>query len=126
MNKILIDSSVWINHFKKTNDKLTELLKKGIIRTHPLIIGEIALGTIKNRTFTLETLNQIKQVNQVTHPDVMTFIEKEKLYGQGCGITDITILASTLITPNTELWTIDKKLFALAKRFKIAFEPVIH
>jgi hypothetical protein len=52
--------------------------------------------------------------------EVTTFIEHEKLYGLGCGLVDMTLLASTLITPDTELWTLDKRLADLAKRFGVA------
>lgn len=45
-----------------------------------------------------------------------------KLYGLGCGLVDIVLLASTLMTPNAELWTLDKRLNALSDRFGVAFQ----
>lgn len=51
----------------------------------------------------------------------MTFIEQEKLYGLGCGLIDLTLLTSALITPGALFWTLDKRLDALAQRFNIAY-----
>ena len=126
MANILVDTSVWINHIKSKNENLAEILERGIVRTHPLIIGEMACGTLSNRKQTIEMFNKIMQVKQASNTDVLTFIENEKLYGYGCGIVDITILASTLITPNTELWTADKRFKALAERFGVMYKPTVH
>ncbi len=56
----------------------------------------------------------------------MGFIERERLYGLGCGLVDMLLLASTLLTANTVLWTADKRLADLAHRFDVAFEPALH
>lgn len=53
--------------------------------------------------------------------EVMAFIEREKLYGLGCGFVDIALLASTCVTPEAALWTLDKKLLDLAGRFGVQF-----
>jgi hypothetical protein len=54
-------------------------------------------------------------------------IERESLYGLGCGLVDIVLLASTLITPAAKLWTLDKNLAQLAGRFSVAFtKPLGH
>ena len=126
MTNILVDTSVWINHIKSKNENLAEILERGIVRTHPLIIGEMACGTLNNRKQTLAMFNKMMQVKQANSTEVLTFIENEKLYGHGCGVVDITILASTIITPDTELWTADKQLIALAERFEVMYKPTVH
>ena len=67
---------------------------------------------------------------QQTHPaalrEVMEFIEHEKLYGLGCGLVDMVLLASTLITPGAELWTLDRRLAGLAERFGVIHQPALH
>ena len=126
MKKILVDTSVWINHFKIQNETLTELLKKRVVRTHPLVIGEIACGTPSERKLILAMLHKLEQVKHASDSNVLTLIENEKLYGHGCRIVDITILASCLITPETEIWTIDKRLKALAERFNVMHQPTLH
>jgi hypothetical protein len=52
--------------------------------------------------------------------DTMAFIVRESIYGLGCGLVDMVLLASTLITPGASQWTLDKRLAALAKRFGVA------
>lgn len=52
----------------------------------------------------------------------MDFIEREQFYGLGCGIIDMSLLASTLISPDTLLWIYDKKLKKLAERFNVVFK----
>jgi hypothetical protein len=56
----------------------------------------------------------------------MEFIEREKLYGLGCGLVDMALLASTLITPGAELWTLDKRLADLAGSFGAAYRTTLH
>lgn len=42
--------------------------------------------------------------------DTMAFIERETTYGMGCGLIDLILLSSTLITPGATLWTLDGSL----------------
>jgi hypothetical protein len=56
----------------------------------------------------------------------MDFIERESLFGQGCGIVDMMLLASTLITPGSELWTLDKRLSSIAKSYGVMYRPRLH
>jgi hypothetical protein len=56
----------------------------------------------------------------------MAFIEREELYGFGCGWVDISLLAATLINPGAKIWTLDKRLHDLAKRFGVAHIPSLH
>lgn len=45
MSEVLVDTSVWIAHFRKRNEELVGLLGHNLAMTHPLVIGEIACGT---------------------------------------------------------------------------------
>lgn len=124
---VLIDTSVWIDHFRNGNDMLVDLIELDLALTHPMVIVEIACGTPPApRIQTLNSLGLLQPCNQVTLPEVMEFIEREKLYGLGCGLVDISLLASTLITPSAELWTLDKRLAELAGRFGVAHRPTLH
>src|SRR5260363_373007 len=51
------------------------------------------------------------------------FIEREKLYGLGCGLVDMALLASALMTPGAKVWTQDLRLANLAGRFGVAHCP---
>ena len=43
--KVLVDSSVWIDHFRNGNKALVELIELDLALTHPMVILEIAGGT---------------------------------------------------------------------------------
>ena len=124
---VLIDTSVWIDHFRNGNDELVNLIGLDLVMTHPMVIVEIACGTPPApRAQTLGNISLLQQCNQASLSEVMEFIEREKLYGLGCGLVDIALLASTLMTPGTELWTLDKRLAELAGRFVVAHNPALH
>ena len=126
MKTVLVDTSVWVDHFRLGNDVLVELLELDLVMTHPLIVGEIACGTPPRRTQTLTDLNGLQQAQQVSVREVLEFIERERLFGLGYGLVDLLLLASTLMTPGVELWTIDKRLSALAERFGVPHRPIMH
>lgn len=122
---ILVDTSVWVEHFKNQNDRLIRFLNCDQVLTHPMILAEIACGTPPApRLRTLKDLGLLPQTYNATIIEVMAFIENEKLYGLGCGLVDIILLASTLITPGIRLWTLDKRLDKLAKRFNASYLPI--
>lgn len=122
---ILVDTSVWVDHFRNRNDSLIQLLSRDLVLIHPMILAEIACGTPpapRQRMF--GDLALLPQSHQATIAELMIFIEKERLYGLGCGLVDITLLASVMITPAAKLWTLDKRLGLLAKRLDVFFSPV--
>jgi hypothetical protein len=92
-----------------------------------MIVGELACGTPPEpRLRTVADLELLLSANQATPNEVRTLIEREDLFGLGCGLVDMTLLASTLITPGSVLWTLDKRLTSLASRFGVAFVPSVH
>ena len=124
---VLVDTSVWVAHFRLANDALLDLLEHDRILGHPLILAEIACGTPPApRIQTLAAMALLGQAQVASLDEVLAFIERKKLYGLGCGFVDIALLASTCITPDTTLWTLDKKLLDLAKRFGVQFVPSRH
>lgn len=124
---VLVDTSVWVNHFRQGDKALANLIETDMALIHPLVIGEIACGTPPEpRQQTLADLALLKRANEATLPEVKSFIEREKLFGLGCGIVDMVLLASTLLTPNARLWTGDKRLAVLAERFNVRFEANVH
>ena len=119
---VLVDTSVWIDHFRQANDVLVELLRRDLALTHPMIIAEIACGTPPApRDRTLADMALLQPCNRAGLDEVMKFVEREKLYGLGCGLVDMVLLASTLITPGAVLWTLDKRLAGMARRFGVAY-----
>lgn len=124
---VLIDTSVWIDHFRNRNAALVDLIGMDRALTHPMVVLEIACGTPPApRLQTLNNMALLQPCNQASLGEVMNFIEREKLYGQGYGLVDMMLLASTLMTPGSELWTFDKRLADLAGRFGAAHRPMLH
>ncbi len=124
---VLIDTSVWVDHFRNGNDALVDLIETDLALAHPMVIVEIACGTPPApRIQTLNSLALLQPCKQASLSEVVDFIERERLYGLGCGLVDMSLLASTLITPGAELWTLDKRLAELAERFGVAHRPTLH
>ncbi len=126
MTSVLVDTSVWVDHFRLGNDALVALLELDLVMMHPLVAGEIACGTPPERAQTLADLGGLRQAQQAGILETMDFIERERLFGLGCGLIDLMLLASTLMTPAAELWTLDKRLGALAERFGVMHQPFQH
>ena len=124
MKGVLIDTSVWVDHFRRRNVGLMDLLELDLVLTHPMVLGELACGTPPApRAQTLSDIELLQQTQQASLREVLSFIEREKLYGLGCGLVDMVLLASTLITPGAELWTLDKRLTKLSKQFGVMHHP---
>jgi hypothetical protein len=115
-----------VHHFRQRNDGLLHLLERDLVLTHPLIVGEIACGTPPRRAQTLTDLSSLQQTPLAGNREVMDFIERERLFGLGCGLVDVMLLCSTLLTPSAQLWTLDKRLSALAERFGVMHTPAPH
>jgi len=116
---ILVDTSVWIDHFRNGNARLKELLDNEQILCHPIVIGELACGNLKNRQEILTLLRVLPQAQAAEDEEVVHLLETEKLYGRGLGWLDIHLLASALIT-RCGIWTHDKPLRKVAMALKLS------
>jgi predicted nucleic acid-binding protein len=120
--QVLTDSSVWVAHFRKTNPLLQALLATDRVLCHPMILIELACGTPPApRERTLSDLKRLKVSGIATTNETLALIEKNQTQNSGCGTVDMCLLASTLLTPDTLLWTADKNLADLAETMGIAF-----
>ncbi len=126
MRGVLVDTGIWVDHFRRRNDALAGLLELDLVMIHPMVLGELACGTPPARAQTLADLERLQQTQQASLREVMVFVERERIYGLGCGLVDISLLASTLMTPGAELWTQDKRLGSLAERFGVLHRPSVH
>lgn len=123
MTGVLVDTSVWVGHFRRADPVLRALLAEDRVLCHPLVVLELACGTPPApRERTLADLRMLRQANVATTEELLSLIEARRLYDAGCGAVDVALLASALLTPETALWTADRNLAALAKRLGIAFE----
>ena len=112
---ILADTSVWIDHLRSENKEMRRHLNQGRIVIHPLIIGELALRSLRDRTRTLAVLDLLPQVKVAQLYEVRVMIESRRLYNLGIGLIDAELIASVFIDPPTLLWTKDKPLRKVAE-----------
>ena len=113
---ILADTSVWIDHFRKKGTELYRQLQRNNVSIHPFVITELLLGNLPDRRRTIATLDQLSIVKVAQGSEVRSMIEAHSMFQRGIGFVDAHLLASTLITPRTVLWTRDKQLRAIAER----------
>ena len=124
---ILIDTSVWVHHFREVNTSLVQLLLADQVLSHPMVALELASGTPPApRQKTLADLNQLRSCNPASIDEVRSSIKENKRYGLGCGVSDLMLLASVMPTPGSFLWTQGRKLESLAQRFGVAWRPIVH
>ena len=117
---ILVDTSVWIDHLRASDERMTQLLLAGQVLAHPFVIGELALGNLRNRDRVLGALQDMPQAAVATEPEVLRFIGEKALFGLGIGYVDSHLLAAVLLKPGSWLWTRDKRLLAAGAQLGIA------
>jgi predicted nucleic acid-binding protein len=113
---ILVDTSVWIDHLRHGDSSLINMLNGGLVIAHPFVIGELALGNLKQRDVILDALNNLSSAKIATDNEVLSFICQNQLYGLGIGYIDVHLLASVRLMPGVRLWTRDKRLRAAASQ----------
>jgi len=117
---ILVDTSVWIAHLRVGDERLISLLDAGDVLGHPFVIGELALGNLRQRNTVLSGLQDLPQAASASHAEVLYFIACEGLFGRGIGYVDAHLLASARLTATARLWTRDRRLQAAAVRLGLA------
>jgi predicted nucleic acid-binding protein len=107
---IIVDTSVWIDHLKNSDNALADLLGTGRVLAHSFVTGELALGSLRQRRAVLESLRDLPQATVASDDEVMMLIEREQLYGLGIGYVDAHLLAAARLTSGALLWTRDRRL----------------
>lgn len=118
---VLVDTSVWVSHFREGNARLQSLLEEGLVLCHPFVVGELACGNLRNRREILSLLNSLPQTNTARHDEILLFIDKYRLMGKGLGYIDMHLLASSLLS-GVPFWTLDRKLKSPAAELGRSFE----
>ena len=121
---ILVDTSLWIAHFRKGTPVLVELLRQGVVLVHPFVVGEVACGNLRNRARILADLQALPSAASATDDEVMRLIEDRELAGLGIGWIDGHLLAASLLS-NCQLWTLDRPLVRAAEGAGVKlYQPV--
>ncbi len=119
---ILVDTSVWVDHFRRGDRALVAQLAAGQVLAHPLVIGEIACGVMPRRVETLSLLLELPVTRVASHAEVLAFIERQSLAGRGVGYIDLHLVASAMMTPHTRLWTRDRRLADVAGGLGVLYD----
>jgi predicted nucleic acid-binding protein len=117
---ILVDTSVWIDHLHHTEPRLVSLLGDDEVGFHAYVVEELALGSIRQRKVVLELLGALHQFPVLSHAEVMTLVDRRRLFGRGLSAVDAHLLGSVAVTGGAQLWTRDKRLISACRDVGIA------
>lgn len=120
---ILVDTSVWADHFRTADEDLAALLADGRVVMHMFVTGELALGNLSPWNATVEALRGLPRVPVASEPDLLALVADQSLAGSGVGFVDVHLLAAARSMPGLRLWTRDKRLDAKAKAMGLSWEP---
>lgn len=115
---VLVDTSVWVDHLRRGNSELADLLNEGQVLCHPFVIGELACVNLKQRDEILRLLGALAATPVAEHDEVFAFLRTERLFGRGLGWIDVHLLASARLTP-CPIWTLDKGLKSAAEHLNL-------
>lgn len=121
---ILVDTSVWVDHLHKSDAVLSRLLEDGLVLVHPFVIGELALGNLRESKRILDAIQALPKAIVATDAEVLRFIDLSALAGRGIGYVDAHLLASLRLTEGAKIWTRDRRLNEAAGQLRLAASPV--
>jgi predicted nucleic acid-binding protein len=117
---ILVDTSVWADHLRRSDKDLTELLLRRAVVTHPFVIEELACGHLPDREEFLTQIHSLPRVPVATHEEALDLISNRKLYGTGLGSVDVHIIASAMLG-GARIWSRDKAMVRESRRLRVSF-----
>ena len=112
---ILVDTSIWIDHFHASEPPLVALLRDDQVGCHRAVIEELALGSIKQRARVLALLESLRGFPVLTHEEVMALVDGREFWGRGLSAVDVHLLGSVMLVGGAQLWTRDKRLLAACR-----------
>jgi predicted nucleic acid-binding protein len=112
---ILVDTSIWIDHFHAPEPSLVTFLRDNLVGCHRAVIEELALGSIKQRDRVLVLLENLQGFPVLTHEEVMALVNGRQLWGRGLSAADVHLLGSVMLVSGARLWTRDKRLLAACR-----------
>jgi predicted nucleic acid-binding protein len=117
---ILVDTSIWIDHLHRSDATLSDLLHEARVCVHPMVIGELALGSLRGRQTFLGLLADLPITPVATNTEVLAFVDSKVLYGTGLSFVDAHLLAALRLSPSDRLWTRDRRLRQAAETLGVS------
>jgi predicted nucleic acid-binding protein len=118
MNEVLVDTCVWVKHFRQRDPRLMALLEDGEVLSHPLVVGELSMGGLKDRSHALWNLSRLGRPPLASDAETMQMVDARRLWGRGIQWNDAKILASAVIG-GVKLWTVDYALAEIAREMRV-------
>lgn len=100
---------------------MSALLEAGEVLTHAFIVGELALGNLRDRDKILADFRLLPHARSAAHEEVLQFVDHHRLFGRGIGYVDAHLLAATALSEDARLWTFDRNLAAAAAHLALAY-----
>lgn len=120
MKPILVDTCVWVKHFRQRNPLLMSMLEDGEVWCHPIIVGELSMGNLKSRQQTVLDFSRLNRPPIASFSETHQMVESRRLWGRGIQWNDAQILASSIIG-QIPLWTFDLRLKEIADQIGVGF-----
>ena len=118
----MVDTSVWIDHFHRSDPRLQACLQAGRVWTHTVVIGELATGRLKHRVEILRHLQKLPRADEIDLGEGLHLLDEHGLMGRGLSWSDVQLLAAARID-GLLLWTHDRALAEAAAGLKLAHVP---
>jgi predicted nucleic acid-binding protein len=119
---ILVDTSLWVQHFRQGVPAFASRLAAGEVSIHIIVLGELATGNLSRRSETLDMLGRLPMARQSTGEECLAFLESHRLWGKGLGWNDVQLLAAARLS-RVPLWSLDVPLAQAAQALGIAYQP---
>lgn len=120
---ILVDTSIWVDHLRAGDDGLATALERGLVFTHPFVVGELACGRMRDQDGVLGLLRSLPFGPVATDDEALQYIDFHQLMGRGIGFIDVHLLASTALAEGMRIWTRDRRLEEVATELGMAYTP---
>lgn len=117
---VLVDTSIWVDHFRTGNEQLEELLTVDSVATHRYVIGELSCGHMDDRSILRDMAEQLTLLPTVDLYELLHFTEAQQLVGSGLNFVDLNLLASMqIMSEPIVLWTNDRAMQRAAASAKL-------
>lgn len=120
--RVLVDTSVWVEHFRRGSEELLSLVEADRIIMHDFVIGELTLGTIPRGHPAGIELLEAPRAMHASHDEAMLFVRRHRLEAAGVGWVDVHLLASAVLS-GASVWTMDRRMGMVARAIGVAHKP---
>ena len=116
--RVLVDTSVWIDHFHQSSSQLQACLQAAQVWTHSVVIGELATGRLRQRADILRHLQKLPRADEISLNEGLHLLDENSLAGRGLSWSDVQLLAAARLD-RLALWTRDQALAKAAAEMEL-------